>query len=78
MTTRKQDQELANILDDEFSESLADDLRNAMAKTISAFFYGSDYAFIVEWIGDNMMPEDVFDERALETWAIKNGYEKGV
>ena len=29
---------------------------------------------IVEWIGDNLEPEDVFDEKALSAWAEFNGY----
>lgn len=30
----------------------------------------------IEWIGDNMNPEDVFSKKDLENWAEANGYEK--
>jgi hypothetical protein len=30
----------------------------------------------VEWIRGNLEPEDVFEERELESWAESNGYEK--
>lgn len=31
-----------------------------------------DYA--VEWIGDNLEPEEVFSESSLEEWALNNGF----
>ena len=30
----------------------------------------------VEWIRDNMHPDDVFDKEDLEEWAQDNGYVK--
>jgi hypothetical protein len=30
----------------------------------------------IEWIASNMDPEEVFDDRKLETWAENNGYVK--
>jgi len=30
----------------------------------------------IEWISDNLDPEDVFNESALEDWAIRNNYQK--
>lgn len=31
----------------------------------------------IEWIGNNMAPEDVFEPKDLENWAEGNGYVKG-
>lgn len=28
----------------------------------------------VVWIGDNLVPDDVFSEDQLEAWAFDNGY----
>jgi hypothetical protein len=28
----------------------------------------------IEWIGRNMEPNDVFDDKTLEHWAINNGF----
>ena len=28
----------------------------------------------IEWINSNLDPDDVFDDAALETWAVDNGY----
>lgn len=30
----------------------------------------------IEWIASNLKPSDVFDDKALENWAIKNGFEE--
>jgi len=30
----------------------------------------------IEWIKDNLEPEDVFDEKDLEHWAEMNDYQK--
>lgn len=30
----------------------------------------------VGWIGDNMEPEEVFDDSKLSTWAYNNGFVK--
>jgi hypothetical protein len=30
----------------------------------------------VEWIGDQLAPEEVFDESRLHAWAEDNGYTK--
>ena len=30
---------------------------------------------IVEWVGDNFDPEEVFSEEQLELWAKEQGYE---
>lgn len=30
----------------------------------------------IEWIGDNLEPEDVFSKANLELWAESNGYVK--
>lgn len=80
--TPKQDREIGKMMTGEYTESLTeslmDNIADVLAKAIENFLTDIDYSLITDWIGDNMMPEDVFDERALETWAIKNGYEKGV
>ena len=31
---------------------------------------------VLEWIDENMLPEDVYDVRALESWAEENDYKK--
>ena len=31
---------------------------------------------IVEWIGDNLCPDDVFSEELLDQWAEDNDYER--
>jgi hypothetical protein len=31
--------------------------------------------FIAEWISENLDPEDVFTQKALDQWANDNGYE---
>lgn len=28
----------------------------------------------IEWIGSNMNPEEVFDEKELRYWALNNGF----
>lgn len=28
----------------------------------------------VDWIRDNLTPEDIFDESTLEEWALSNGF----
>lgn len=35
-----------------------------------------DASFVLDWVGDNFMPEDVFDIHFLEKWAENNGYIK--
>ena len=30
----------------------------------------------IEWIGDNLWVEDVFDKKVLEQWAFDNGFRK--
>ena len=30
---------------------------------------------IVDWVGQNLHPEDVFSDEALSVWATFNGYE---
>lgn len=30
----------------------------------------------ITWIGDNLKPDDVFDEKELDDWATSNRYEK--
>jgi hypothetical protein len=30
----------------------------------------------VVWIGDNLVPDDVFNEDQLEAWAEDNGYKR--
>jgi hypothetical protein len=30
----------------------------------------------IDWIQDNLSPEDVFDTKDLQTWAENNGYVK--
>lgn len=30
----------------------------------------------IEWIGDNLWVEDVFDKKTLEQWAFDNGFRK--
>lgn len=30
----------------------------------------------VVWIGDNLVPDDVFSENQLENWAETNGYRR--
>jgi hypothetical protein len=30
----------------------------------------------IEWIGDNLSPEEIFDIKELEMWAEDNGYIK--
>ena len=30
----------------------------------------------IEWIGENLQPEDVFSEKELERWAESNGFVK--
>ena len=31
----------------------------------------------IDYIQDNLDPEDVFEDDALETWALNNGFIKG-
>jgi hypothetical protein len=28
----------------------------------------------IDWIGANMNPDDVFDQKSLDAWALANGY----
>ncbi len=30
----------------------------------------------IDWISDNLSPEDVFDKKTLDQWAIDSGYTK--
>lgn len=39
--------------------------------------FGSDFAqLVIEWVGDNCAPEEVFAEKVLEEWAKDNGWVK--
>ena len=31
---------------------------------------------MIDWINDNLAPEDVFDEEILNDWALENGFVK--
>ena len=31
---------------------------------------------VVVWIGDRLLPEEVFNEKQLEDWAFDNGFRK--
>jgi len=62
MTTGNQDRELASILTDELKFTVEVDTR--------------DMHFVIEWVGDNFNPEDVFKATQLEAWAESNGYTK--
>lgn len=43
-------------------------------KVLSLFDVSDLLAESVMWIGENMSPEDVFDESTLEEWAAANNF----
>jgi hypothetical protein len=61
MPTTKQDSDFADLMKDNVDEV-------KMSKT------ALDEA--VSWIGDNLDPDDVFNEKSLSAWAESNGYVK--
>jgi len=61
MPTGRQDNEFAKIMEGEIS-------------TITVAASALDNA--VNWIGDNLEPDDVFTTGQLEAWAERNGYIK--
>jgi len=76
MTTVSEDKQLADAIYDQMDiatiqETVSDAVKNAIDKSLK-----QDYGWLVNWIGKNMSPEDVFDEKVLADWAIRNGYEK--
>ena len=30
----------------------------------------------IDWIADNMVPEDVFSQKQLEEWALESGFQR--
>lgn len=39
--------------------------------------FGSEFlGLIVDWIGENLNPDDVFGEDALKDWAESHGYQE--
>jgi len=67
-TTTKQDQELVVFLNDvvRFSKPEVSDPE-------VEYVDGND---LVGWVRDNLSPGDVFDDDALEGWAMANGFVK--
>lgn len=43
---------------------------------VSAVISSSLLEDAIDWIQNNLNPEDVFDEKTLDTWADENGYER--
>lgn len=43
---------------------------------VSAVISSSLLEEAIDWIKGNLNPEDVFDEKHLDTWAEENGYKK--
>ena len=35
-----------------------------------------DVSWVLKWVKDNFLPEDVFDTDDLEAWALENGFVK--
>lgn len=35
-----------------------------------------DATSIIEWVADNMEPDEVFSDYKLQQWALNNGYRK--
>lgn len=66
MTTAQQDKDFARKL---INESI-DDIMSAIEKTLLDL----DYGWVVEWVGANLEPEDVFTSKDLAYWASQNGY----
>lgn len=76
MTTVSEDKQLAGAIYDQMD---VDKIQETVLETIKKSIQTSlkqDYGWLVDWIGKNISPEDVFDEKVLADWAIRNGYEK--
>lgn len=61
MPTTRQDQDFAGVMSGEIDEV-------KISKT------ALDSA--IAWIGDNLVPDDIFSERQLSSWAESNNYAK--
>lgn len=76
MTTVLEDKQLADAIYDQMDvDSIQDTISTALKESIEKSLK-QDYGWLVDWIGKNMSPDDVFDEKVLAYWAIRNGYEK--
>ena len=76
MTTVSEDKQLADAIYDQMDvDSIQDTISTALKESIEKSLK-QDYGWLVDWIGKNMSPEDVFDEKVLVEWAIRNGYER--
>lgn len=76
MTTTAQDKEIANLILMDFDPiAIAEEVSDLVSKKITKMIE-QDYNWFVEWVGKNTDPEDVFDEKVLVEWAIRNGYER--
>jgi len=76
MTTTTQDKEIANLILMDFDpDEIAGEVSDLISKKITKMIE-QDYDWFVEWVGKNTDPEDVFDEKILADWAVRNGYEK--
>jgi len=61
MTTSRQDTDLQN------------EIENNCKITVSI---EGDMQFLLDYINDNMSPEEVFSDTSLDLWATNNGYIK--
>ena len=76
MTTVSEDKQLADAIYDQMDvDSIQDAIATALKESIQKSLK-QDYWWLIDWIGKNMSPDDVFDEKVLEDWAIRNGYVK--
>ena len=76
MTTTTQDKEIANLILMDFDpDEIAGEVSDLISKKITKMIE-QDYDWFVEWVGKNTDLEDVFDEKILADWAVRNGYEK--
>jgi hypothetical protein len=62
MPTIRQDENFASHMDDQIQ------VTTTMAK--------SSLEAAIYWVGNNLNPEEVFADKALQQWAEENGYKK--
>jgi len=66
-TTAQQDRDLASLLEEGLELSVTG--REIVIEP-------KDMSFIVDWVSEELNPDDVFDDKTLRDWALRNGFEE--
>jgi len=66
-TTAQQDRDLASLLEEGLELSVTG--REIVIEP-------KDMSFIVDWVSEELSPDDVFDDKTLRDWALRNGFEE--